>query len=53
VGVVEVAGSALHYVKHPSSGGAPLVWLLHTPAHFSIVYPKDSFNVRGGFLCAN
>ncbi len=50
---MEVAGSSLHYVKHPATGGAPLVWLLHTPAHYSIVYPHDAFNVHGGFLCSS
>jgi hypothetical protein len=53
VGIVDVAGSEVHYVKHPSSAAAPAVWLLHTPGHYSIVYPKESFNVREGFLCAS
>lgn len=37
VGIVDVGGSEIGYLQHPSGAAAPLFWLVHLPGHYDIV----------------
>lgn len=49
-GILDVAHSEVGYIKHPGSGPAPDIWLIHLPGHYEVVYPNKRYNIDKGLL---